>query len=439
MAARGWRERVEPGLYRSHRLACRSSSDRKENRRCECPYEIVVPGARVGSTRTLTIYGPVGDARAQRRHLLAEGRPEPEAPAIEVGTLEDFAAAYFRAKAPVLSSETIRNRDDDYRLRIGPKLGDLLLDEITREKVNVWVADLVAAASSRRMIVQTMATLRVILATAVEWGRIAENPAARVRIPPPDTHEVQAVERVIDAKVMAQLFAAAGADPDQNNQKVTARTETMLRAAGEAGLRRGEVAGLKWTDVDLANRRLDVRRSVVQERATEDSAMRKVEKPPKGRRSRPAAISATFAARLADWFAESVVEGGADAQGFVWPGKDGGPMHDRSLARALERACRRIGLGETYIAQTKEGPQERFRAFLTPHGLRHSAASIMLGAGVPLIVVSRQLGHANPNITATIYAHLLGDRQLDAAAAVFDGLQAAETLEETLEEQASAD
>ena len=63
----------------------------------------------------------------------------------------------------------------------------------------------------------------------------------------------------------------------------------------------------------------------------------------------------------------------------------------------------------------------------------------MLGAGVPLIVVSRQPGHANPNITATIYAHLLGDRQLDAAAAVFDGLQIAETLEETLEEQAPAD
>jgi integrase len=43
----------------------------------------------------------------------------------------------------------------------------------------------------------------------------------------------------------------------------------------------------------------------------------------------------------------------------------------------------------------------------------------MLAGGVPLIVVARQLGHANPNITATIYAHLLGDSQLDDAAAVF--------------------
>ena len=44
----------------------------------------------------------------------------------------------------------------------------------------------------------------------------------------------------------------------------------------------------------------------------------------------------------------------------------------------------------------------------------------MLAHGIPLIVVSRQLGHSNPNITATIYAHLLSDVQLDTAAAVFD-------------------
>lgn len=57
---------------------------------------------------------------------------------------------------------------------------------------------------------------------------------------------------------------------------------------------------------------------------------------------------------------------------------------------------------------------------VTFHGLRHTAASIMLGRGVPLLVVSRQLGHANPHITATVYAHLLADEQLDAAAAAFD-------------------
>lgn len=408
-ARRGWREQVEPGVYRAHRLACESSRDEKTGRRCGCPFQVKVPGLTPGTTRMVTVNGSIKVARAERRRLMAEGRPESE-PERWSGTLTDFTASYFQAKAPVLSTETIRNRNDDYRLRIAPALGELPLDQVTRERIEVWLADLVAKARSRRMIVQTVATLRVILATAVEWGRLPSNPAARLSLPTPDTHEEQAVERVIDAEQMTSLFAAAG----------ETRTETMLRAAGEAGLRRGEIAGLRWDDVDLASRRLHVRRSIVQERKTKASAMRKVEKTPKGRRSRRVAVSAAFAERLADWYAESVVEGGNDATGYVWPGNDGGPMHDRSLHRALERACQRTGLGEAYVAQTKKGPQERFRASLTSHGLRHSCASIMLAADVPLIVVSRQLGHANPNITATIYAHLLGDSQLDDAAAVFE-------------------
>jgi integrase len=65
---------------------------------------------------------------------------------------------------------------------------------------------------------------------------------------------------------------------------------------------------------------------------------------------------------------------------------------------------------------------------VTFHGLRHTAASIMLARGVPMIVVSRQLGHANPQVTASIYAHLLSDAQLDLAAAAFDGLDTSATM-----------
>jgi len=51
--------------------------------------------------------------------------------------------------------------------------------------------------------------------------------------------------------------------------------------------------------------------------------------------------------------------------------------------------------------------------------IAENSASLMLSAGVPLLVVSRQLGHANPHITAHVYAHFIGDEQLDAAAAPF--------------------
>jgi integrase len=115
-----------------------------------------------------------------------------------------------------------------------------------------------------------------------------------------------------------------------------------------------------------------------------------------------------------------------------WVWRDG---HDRSFARVVERACERAGL----VANPDRAKDERAAPLVTPHGLRHSAASIMLAGGVSLIVVSRRLGHANPDITATIYAHLLGDRQLDAAAAVFDAPELAQTLEGTWEGHASTD
>ena len=89
-------------------------------------------------------------------------------------------------------------------------------------------------------------------------------------------------------------------------------------------------------------------------------------------------------------------------------------MNARSPNQALARVVRRAGLVD-----------ESGVPLVTPHGLRHTAASLMLAACVPLIVVSRQLGHANPNVTAQVYAHLLADSQLDEAAAAFAGLGSA--------------
>ena len=89
------------------------------------------------------------------------------------------------------------------------------------------------------------------------------------------------------------------------------------------------------------------------------------------------AISSHFAEALGGGYAEAVVEGGASAEGFVWPGTDGGPMHDRSPAQALERACARAGVVD-----------EAGRPLVSPHRLRHSAAPVMLREGVRWPVVA---------------------------------------------------
>ena len=87
-------------------------------------------------------------------------------------------------------------------------------------------------------------------------------------------------------------------------------------------------------------------------------------------------------------------------------------MHAHSTTHAVMRAMIGAGLVD-----------QAGRPLVTLHGLRHTCGSILLARGVPLIVVSRHLGHADPNITARVYAHLLSDSQLDLAAEVFATLR----------------
>ncbi len=90
-------------------------------------------------------------------------------------------------------------------------------------------------------------------------------------------------------------------------------------------------------------------------------------------------------------------------------------MHAHSPTQAVTRALLRAGLVDRGA-----------RPLVTLHGLRHTCGSILLTRGVPLIVVSRHVGHADPNITARVYAHVLSDTRLDQAADIFQTPSSAE-------------
>ena len=148
-------------------------------------------------------------------------------------------------------------------------------------------------------------------------------------------------------------------------------------------------------------------------------------KPPKSRKVQVIAISPSLAGRMGDLYALTVIDAGANATGYVFPGRDGGPMDASTPSRMLARACVRAGL-----------VNEAGAPLVSWHGLRHTAASLMLAAGVPLPDVSAQLRHADPGITARVYSHTLGQDRQHAAASVFDRLGTTGTLRETLRETA---
>lgn len=87
--------------------------------------------------------------------------------------------------------------------------------------------------------------------------------------------------------------------------------------------------------------------------------------------------------------------------GFVFTGRTGEPLHRSVPAHAMKRFCERLGLPH-----------------VTPHGLRHLHASLLLDENIPVTAVSARLGHANPNLTLKIYAHSFRHQDAQAAQAI---------------------
>jgi integrase len=139
---------------------------------------------------------------------------------------------------------------------------------------------------------------------------VDSNPALRLRMPKTRATNLS-VERVLTPERVERMLAHAG----------SARGETMLRAAVEAGLRKGEVIALRWPDVLLEERRLVIRASVWQGRGGE-----RVLLTPKSERPRRVVISPELAEAFAGYRAEIVRERGLPSSGLVWPGRKDRPV-----------------------------------------------------------------------------------------------------------------
>jgi integrase len=160
------------------------------------------------------------------------------------------------------------------------------------------------------------------------------------------------------------------------------------------GMRRGEVLGLRWADVDFDAATLSVRRSV------SCTGYEVHTTPTKTRTSRRAIdLDQRTVAVLRDWRHHQLAELGPDAaDGAVFTRPDGRPVHPHSLSQTVDRLQRAAGV-----------PPIRL------HDLRHTHATLMLKHGVPLKVVSERLGHSTPAFTMAVYQHVLPGMQRDAA------------------------
>ncbi len=167
--------------------------------------------------------------------------------------------------------------------------------------------------------------------------------------------------------------------------------------AVNTGMRRGEVLGLAWAEVDLDAPRITVRQSLVTVNGHAQLTT------PKTGRPRSFQIDSATAVALRQYRAvqraERLAWGGAwHDTGLVFTKKDGTRVQPESLTKTFRAVVKGAGL-----------PPIRF------HALRHTHATLALQAGVGIKVVSQRLGHANVAITWDTYAHVLPDQDEHAA------------------------
>jgi integrase len=288
--------------------------------------------------------------------------------------------------------DTVRQRtweryEQFVRVHLTPALGKIKLEKLTSAHVRGLYRDKLDSGLAPRTVLHVHRAFSKALKQAAADGLIPRNPAAPVKPPQPRREEIRPLNR---GQVRALFEAASGE-----------RLEALYIVAVTAGLRRGELQGLKWDDVDLEGGTLQVRRTLSEPKG---GYIFEAPKSGKGRsiRCSQRAIEALRSHRTRQ--NEERFRAGSHWQdnGLVFPSGVGTPLLGGNLSRAFKDLLNCTGL-----------PEIRF------HDLRHTCATLLLRQGVNPKFVQELLGHADISLTLNVYSHVLPDMG-DAAAGAMD-------------------
>jgi integrase len=311
-------------------------------------------------------------------------------------TVDQVCADYIAGRHKLRASSLSKL---DYDL--GPlrqRHGDLPLQRLTKAHIDALVIDLLAGGTktaqgrtrgkwSPAAVNKMVATVAQVLADAQRQGLVPRNAAELVdRVP----QRYKPVDTYTEAEVMALLAAIA-------NDRLAHAWELAL-----SGLRRGEIAGLRWTDIDLENKTLTIANNRV------SAGGRAVENDPKSIASRrtlplPDRLVTVLKAARARQAAERLALGADYGSGaYVVSNEIGEPYSPAVLSRYWRDAVKGAGIRHIKL-----------------HAARHTCATLMHLSGVPVAVIAAWIGHKDATLTMKLYTHSQAEA-LKAAGASLD-------------------
>jgi integrase len=312
------------------------------------------------------------------------------APKAGLLTVDEMYTAWSASQGH-LAPATNALRRSAWRNHVQPKWGKVSVVDVKTSAVKAWVTQMVAADVGAPTIVVAFGVLRQVLNVAVDDHRIPRNPCEGAKLP-----KCKHADRAyLTHAQVAALAEAATYLPE------------VIRFLAYTGLRWGEMASLRVCDFDMLRRRVNISRSFTEVGNAQFRAPKTGE-----RRSVP------FPASLADELAALMVGKGrvelvfTSQRGHVLRGSLYRPRVFHEAVQAVQEATaqqRARELAATGTAVTPEFPT------ISPHDLRHTAASLAVSAGANVKAVQRMLGHAKASMTLDVYADLFDD-DLDVVA-----------------------
>jgi len=266
-----------------------------------------------------------------------------------------------------------------WRLRVQPRWGNWAASDIVFTDIRAWVAEL-TRDSGATVVIRTYGVLASILDDAVRDGRIARNPARAGDVGLP--RKTRGRHLYLTHQEVLRLAEAAG------------ERKALILVLAYTGIRWGETAALRVRDIEFAKARLHIAQNAVEVHGVIHLGT------PKSTHGRLVPVPRFVLAVLLDQIA------GRNQDDLVFPGPDGSHM-------------RRVRASKDSKSWFKTALQEAGLEPMTPHDLRHTAASLAVQSGAHVKTIQRMLGHTSASMTLDVYADLF-DTDLDHVSTALD-------------------
>ena len=346
-------------------------------------YGVSESGKPIKSTITTT-------SKKDAQSLLREHKRKQEAGTAippQKNSLAEITKDYISFKATTLAETTINGYNNIYKNHVAPYFKQKPIQEVSTKDIQDYISAK-AKVISMNSIKKHVDLLYSVFQNAYNTRLINENPIDRLEKIPNNKPKIQCM----DAAEVRLLCESVKGTP----------LEIPVMLAAFLGLRRGEVAGLRWNDIDFDNR-------IIYIRNTRTKAGNKIiEKKPKTERSErqlvlPANLTAILKAHKTKQ--ARILRCHNQTHDYVVHGQGGKPCSPNYISDSFHAHIVKHG----------------FKA-ITFHGLRHSFASIANEAGTAMSDISSAMGHSSIAVTSNIYTHEFAQTKVKAVNAVAECL-----------------